>query len=503
MFFIRKSIPSIGILLSLMLALGGIAPPQAAAITLREEEELSMKFLEMVRDRFELIEDPFVTEYVDNLGKRILASMPPQPFPYRFYVIKENAYNAFAAPAGHIFIHSGLIEAMEDESELAGILAHEIAHVVCRHISDKIERSSKISLGTLAGLAASIFLGAAGAGAAAKAVTVGSMAAGQSISLAYSREDERQADQLGLKYLEAAGYSAHGLLNILDKIRDKSWYGPDLIPTYLTTHPAVEERIAYIHGWVEDHPKPEGKTEEGKESDDFRKAHARLLALYGDPSIAVRRFRATVRKAPGDPMAHYGYGLALERAGHRETALEHLRTALEKKAFDPLILADLGRIHFADGRYKEAEKILTGAVGIDPRNPEALFYLGRTRLQMERYAEAGETLERLLEIEPDYPRALYFLGEAHGKSGDMAKAHYYLGLHHQEKREFKTATFHLKRALELSADAGKKEKISEILGRVGKKAEEAERKAREEESSRPPRRWSVPSMPDRSGRTSW
>jgi len=191
----------------------------AEGISAKKEQELSEEFLKAVFKRFEIIDDPLIVKYINNIGNRIVATLPPQPFKYHFYVIKEDAYNAFAGPAGHIFIFSGLIEAMDNEEELAGIIGHEISHVVCRHISKRIERSKKISALSLAGIAAGILLGIAGAGEAAQAVMVGSQAAGHSAALAYSREDEMQADEIGLKYLKKAGYNGKELITILQKIK--------------------------------------------------------------------------------------------------------------------------------------------------------------------------------------------------------------------------------------------------------------------------------------------
>ena len=130
--------------------------PTADSITIQEEEELSREFLRVVEKQFELIKDPFVVGYVNKIGRIILSSLPPQPFTYQFYIVKQHVYNAFATPAGHIFINSGLLEALESEEEIAGILAHEIAHVVSRHISQNVDRSPKIGLATLAGIAAGI-----------------------------------------------------------------------------------------------------------------------------------------------------------------------------------------------------------------------------------------------------------------------------------------------------------------------------------------------------------
>jgi len=246
----------LAIIIAAVISMQMIFPQSAFAITLGEEDEMSREFMRVVLRHFDVIRDPIISDYVNEIGNKILAVVPPQPFKYHFYVIKEDVYNAFSAPAGQIFINSGLIEAMESEDELAGILAHEISHSVCRHISQKIERSGKIGLATLAGVVAGILMGIGGAGSAAGAVVMGSAAAGQSVSLAYSREDEAQADQLGMKFLTDAGYNADGLIVILKKIRARQWFDSKDIPTYLLTHPAVENRIAYIDSWIQTHPKP-------------------------------------------------------------------------------------------------------------------------------------------------------------------------------------------------------------------------------------------------------
>ena len=451
----------------IILIAGMLIPNQAFSITVKEEEELSREFMKYVLKHVELIEDPAIVNYVNNVGKRIISAIPPQPFTYHFYIIKDDVYNAFASPAGHIFINSGLFEAMDNEEELAGILGHEIAHVVCRHISQKIERSKKIGLATLAGIAAGIFLGTGGAGVGANAITIGSMAAGQSIALAYSREDEMQADQLGLKHLTKAGYSGSGLLSVLKKIRSRQWFGSKQIPTYLTTHPAVEDRIVYISSWLENNIKPESRAS-SKACYDFTIAHTRLVAMYGDERAALRKFQIHIDKHPENPMAHYGYALILAKTGNRKDAIAHLKTALEKKAFDPNILRDLGRIYFLDGRYPEALNSLKGAAGMAPDDPETFFFIGRTQIELGKLKEAISTFEKLIAKNPDYTPALYFLGNTYGKLGELEEAHYFLGIYYKNNQNYKNALFHLNRALKTIIDPGKRSKIEELLKEIRK-----------------------------------
>jgi len=450
---------------STLIVVAGIGLPKgASAITVQEEKELSREFMKVVLAHYKLIKDPLVVNYVNEVGQKILSFLPPQPFSYHFYVIKEDTYNAFASPAGHIFVNSGLIEAMDDEEELAGILSHEIAHVVCRHISQKLERAKKINIVTLAGLVAGVFLGAGGS-AVANAVTAGSVAAGQSMALAYSREDERQADQIGLGLLLKAGYSGKGMLPVLKELRGKRWFGTEQIPTYVQTHPGVEERMAYIDTWLEEHK----TTTKTIDPYPFERAHTKLVALYGDEKTVFQTFKSAVENHPGSPLAHYGYGLVLERKGDRKEAAEQLKTALEKKAFDPFILKDLGLIYFFDGRYQEAFNILQGAAGIASNDPEIRFYLGRTQAALGHLEAATATFETLIEKKYDDPRVFYALGETYGKLEELGYAHYYLGIYYYKKNDFKNATFHLKRALDKMDDPDKKSDIENMLKEIGER----------------------------------
>lgn len=457
-------------LTAMWLATAGM-PGSAQAISIGKEKELADEFMKVVRKRYELIEDPFLVSYINDLGNRLVSQFPPQPFAYQFYVINGNVYNAFAGPGGHVFINSGLIAAMETEDELAGILMHEISHVVCRHISQRIERSTKIGMASLAGMVAGIFLG--GGGDLGKAVSVGSLAAGQSAQLKYSRKDEMEADQLGLKYLSQLGYSAEGLLAVLKKIRAKTWFGSDQMPSYLSTHPAVEDRIAYIDGWLSTHPKDRGKAL--VHSERFERVRVRLAALYGDAELSVQRFQALSRKYPNRPLAHYGFGLALARTSRDVDAVDEFQTALSLDPSAHYVLSDLGRSYYSIGQYNDAVDVLQRAVAADPDDTDARFYLGRIDLSLGNYAGAVDHLERVMDRAPHYPQAASFLGEAYGKMGRLGPAHFYLGLYYKDQNSLRNAVFHMKRALEHLTDPVRSEKARAVL----KEMEDEERKGPE------------------------
>lgn len=439
------------------------------AITIAEEEELSREFMKVIFNQLNLVKDPYIVNYVDSIGQSIVKQLPNQPFAYNFYVLDSDVYNAFATPAGHIFIYRGLIEVMETEDELAGILAHEVAHVQCRHISDKIERSSKLNLATLAGLAAGIFLGISGSETAAQAVTFGSMAAAQSLSLAYSREDEIQADKIGLDNLTRAGYDGTAMIATLNKIRNKRWF--DNIPDYLATHPATENRIAYIDSWSQNQKQlPSRGATEG-----FKKTQTRLLALYGNQVKAMAYFKAAVNKNPDDPLAAYGYGLTLGRSGLHKDAAVHLQAALDQNPLDSFILGELGRIYFLDGRLSDALAVLKSSIGLYDYDPQTLFYLGRTQVELGMFNEAVSNFSKLIAGHSDYEQAYYFLGETYGKLGNLSDAHYYLGIYYDKRNDPRNTVFHLEKAYENSTDPYQKKEIENLLKSARKKFEEARR----------------------------
>jgi predicted Zn-dependent protease len=450
---------------------GILSPWKGWAITVQEEEELSREYLKIIFKHFEVIDDPIIVDYVNSIGNKIVATLPSQPFKYRFYIIKQNDYNAFASPAGHIFLFSGLFAALENEEELAGIIAHEISHVVCRHISQQIERSKKIGMATLAGVAAGILLGAGGAGEAANAVAVGSVAAGQSFALKYSRDDETQADQLGLDCMTRAGYNGKGLISVLNKLRNQQWYGENEIPSYIMTHPTSKERMAFIDTWLEQHSPPESNVDPYI----FDRVHTWLVAEKGDEDAAINKFETAIRKNPSNPLAHYGYGLILARKGSRKEAVNSIKQALAYRPFDPYILKDLGRLYFLEGNYTEALNVLRGTLSISKDNPECLFYLGRTQMELGRLVEAATTFEDLVRLKPDDEQTFYHLGQTYGKIGKLGDAHYNLGIYYDKKKNFKNALFHLNRALEHTTDPNKRAAIEDMLEKIQDKGKSSQK----------------------------
>lgn len=446
----------------------------SSAITLKKEEEIAKEFIKRIKAHYHIISDPEVSDYITALGKKVLAPYPEQPFNYRFYVIKDDVYNAFAGPGGHIFINSGLFAALENEAALAGIIGHEISHVACRHISEKIDRAGKIGLSTIAGVAAGIFLGIYGDAAAGTALTVGSIAGGKSLSLSYSRKDEIQADRVGLEYLNNAGFSGQGLIEGLATLRSRQWFGSDQIPAYLTTHPALEDRMSYIRNWVENHEKMEKGSE--KNSFEFNLARTKIIAKYTGLDKASVDFKNSLQKDKNDLFANYGYGVVLSRTGKYDLAVDHLKKALEKRAFHTGMLETLGRVYFESGKFGNAKNIFEGILSIEPENFDYNLFFYRCLAESGELDRAINGLRTFASEENGEMQAYYYLADMYARKKMMVDSYYYLGLFYKEKRDRKNALIQFERALSRVIEPKKKDKIREQIdilnGKKRKKSSE-------------------------------
>ncbi|MCU0559763.1 MAG: M48 family metalloprotease [Desulfobacterales bacterium] len=460
-------------------ALTSLAVPRPGhAITLGEEEELSRQIMRIIFKRFEILPDPYVAAYVSRIGQRILAALPEQPFRYHFYVIKDDSYNAFATPAGHIFVHTGLLQAMDREEELAGILAHEIAHVYCRHISQKIELSKKVGWAQLAGMAAGVLLGAAGGAAAlGGALAMGSQAAGATAQLAFSRENEMQADQVGLKLLTDAGYRSDGLVAILRKIRGKQAWGKEQIPVYMMTHPAIEDRIVYTENWVDDHT-TELKNLPAADPAAFERIQTRMIGEMDNVGPELEKLAAAVQRDPADVLSRHRYGLALARVNRWDEAVAELQQALARRAFDGYLLRDLGKVLLLSGSLPQAQKALEGARLALPDDPDCLFFLGRAQQELGRADEAVVLYQAVIQRMPEYRNAYFFLGQVLGRQGAIAEAHYNLGLYHLRGFDYKTAAVQFRQALRNNPDPDRRERVEQLLQKTEAEIK-AEKKALE------------------------
>lgn len=470
--------PLVSLVATVMLLLP-LATSALAQLSIEEEKEMGQKFLLAAMRQLKLIQDPEVVDYENRIGNRVVDHLDVYIFPYHFYVVDSNALNAFAAPAGHVFMNRGLIEIMDDEGELAAILGHEIAHVQSRHISQRLARSKKLNLATLGGMLAGIFLG----GDAGAALLTGSAAAGSSAQLQYSRQDEEEADRKGLRYIEASGYQGEDFLRIMQKMGQESWQSGGRIPTYLTTHPGVPERVNYLAATLETRPKTsrERKGPIGN-PESFKMMQAKLLGGYHDPpSEAETILRRWLEQPTNAAMAYYGIGLVQRREGKMTEAVNSFKSAVSQRPDLSPILTELGETYFQMGKLDSSAAVLQSALSLDPDQPVAHYLLGRCLLEQGNPTEALKELTRAERLNDRLDSIHYHLGMAYGRLNQLGEAHYNFGLHYMRRGSLRNADFHLQEALQRTNDPSRRKEIREKLALVNKEAAE-EAKAEQEKA---------------------
>jgi predicted Zn-dependent protease len=430
-----------------------------AAMTVEEERELGDKLARQIQQNVDMVNDPLIKEYVDEVGRRILEEAHDQRFRYRFYVVKEQEPNAFAIPGGHIFVTSGLIRLVDTEDELAGVIGHETGHSVLRHIDKAMDRAKRISLVTLAAVIAGAFLSKDAKGAAT--LTTGAMAMAQTLMLKYTRENEVEADQKGIRYMTDAGYDPQAMVVFLKKIYLWQRFTSPDIPTYLSTHPGIDSRIAYLSDTFMATPK--SLATHPPAAGDLKKIQTRLFLNEKGGVEGINTFSSLLQENPGDVNSLYGLGVSYVMVGRTKEAIAALSKALKASPGDGYIMRELGIAHFQAQEVDKALDVLQAALPVFPHDTSLLYYLAQGYQEKGRWDQALSFYQRVLEIDPRRVEIYYNLGVIYDKKGLLGPAHENFGLYFKEKGQRETALFHFEKALEHTRDWKKRRQLEKVI----------------------------------------
>jgi len=338
-----------------------------------DERQLGMDFDRELQKHVQVIYDPVVAGFLNDLGQRIVQTIEPQPFIYRFRVIEDPSLNAFAVPGGYIYFHSGTLLAVGSVDELAGVMGHEIAHVKARHYA-RMQKASQLPdlLVGIAGMAAAV-------AAREPGILIATQAANVAMKLRFSREYESEADKLGAIFMTRSGFYPAAITRFFERILAEQRTSPDRIPPYLFTHPEVEARIAAVTAQAgELRPSVEHAPSLDAE---LRQAQARLAQLI-DAKRASLPGPPPPDRALSDPLL--ADAERLEAAGEPDAALLVFARAEAAEPDDPRVPFRVGELLATQGRHAEAIEAYRRTVRLDPTHALVFFKLGRS------YREIGE-----------------------------------------------------------------------------------------------------------------
>ena len=343
------------------------------------------------------LDDPEIADYLNTLGGRLVQANPAARQEFEFFAMRDNVVNAFALPGGFVGVNTGLINLADTESELAAVLAHEVAHVSQRHIARGLGQEQQMQMPMLAAIAAAVLLGRAHPDLASGALVAAQAGAVQT-SLAYSRDFEREADRVGLQTLETAGFDPRAMAVFFEKMQRSMRVSDDSsVPGWLRTHPMTVERIADAQNKAAAMP-----YRQHVDSLEFHLVRARLRAESGEPASAVAYFQSSVKEQRygSEAAAHYGLAAALLRAGKSKQAAAEVARLRALGAADPMIDLLDARIKQAAGEREAALALLAKASARYPES-RALAYAHVSALQaLGRHDDALAALREALRLRP-------------------------------------------------------------------------------------------------------
>ncbi|MYB34461.1 MAG: M48 family metallopeptidase [Gammaproteobacteria bacterium] len=362
-----------------------------------QERRIGQGFYRRLLASPKFVEDYLLQHYIQSIGDRISQHSDLRGVEPVFSLYQDNTVNAYAVPGGYITLYTGLVLAAERESELAAVVAHEIAHLTQRHLPRMLERQSEQKLPTLAALLASLVVG----GEVGVAGATAAIGASESSQLAYSREFEREADAIGIRLLADSGFDPMAMPDFFEKLDRSSIHSGRGIPEYLRTHPLSHARMAASQDRAASYP-----AWEPQESLDFFLAAARIRALLSadqQQPILVFQHEVDSESRTVQTAARYGKAMILYEEGEIEQALEIIRPLSMQFPEHPWIQSLHAQMEFADG---QADQAIERYQNVLEANPEALYL---NYLLAEAYLENDQPEKALRLIRKQVRRNPYNL----------------------------------------------------------------------------------------------
>ena len=451
---------------NLDIALPEMGDSAGALVSPVEEYQVGQSFYWSLQQSVTLVDDPEVNSYINSLGHRLVTNSDDPGRSFTFFVVPDNSVNAFAAPGGFIGIHTGLMLTSEAESELASVMAHEIAHVTQRHILRNFERAKRMSVPMTAAMIAAALLGVADPSAGSAAI-MAVQAGNVQMQLDYSRAHEAEADNLGMQTLVNAGFDPNAMPRFFERLQIAGrFYGGDQIPEFLRTHPITVSRIADARGRAANlEPRPQIR--------DTKKFYLMREKVRVMTSANLRELIKTYEDklkentTEDQSVTRYGYALALLKNSNYTQARDEINDLIDlddNQLSYHLVLADieiaLGRMDAALAIYNDFQRVYPDDWALSIKQVQALLRANQPR-------KAIVILQRQLDVGESSADLYRLLAKAYGDMGQKSKSHVWLAEHYHSSGQLMQAADQLRIAADYArGDEFELAKISSRLRQV-------------------------------------
>jgi len=394
-----------------------------ALISPVQEKELGAAFFRNLHSQAEINKDLEIQQYIQTIGRQLAAHSDTPSSPFHFFVVMDPNINAFAGPGGYIGVNSGLILLTEAESELASVMAHEIAHVTQRHLYRQIEAASKMSIPTVAATLAAVLIGTQSprmGQAALMAIQAGSI----QFQIDFTRDHEKEADRVGMQTLSESNFDPRSMPTFFERLQQSTRYYGKGVPEFLRTHPVSESRIADTRGRAESY-----SYRQYPDSMGYLLTKAKLQVLTAsDRKQTLQLFSNLELQGTQEQraVARYGLGLVhLENLQYAQ-AIEVFQSLSEQYPDQPAYLAAWARSAMESRDYDKANSLFAKASQRFPHNDAITLEYTRCLLKSGQPQQARQALQNLSDAQKE--QAFYFelLAQIHAELQQPGESHRYM-----------------------------------------------------------------------------
>jgi predicted Zn-dependent protease len=423
-----------------------IGTPADTTLTQNDEYQIGLMVVKGLRDAGKILEDPETTEYLQSIGSRLASHAQDGHQRFTFFVVKDPSINAFALPGGFIGVNEGLILATENESELAAVLAHEVAHVTQRHVARSIQASGRSNLVSAAAMLAAILIGAT-TGMPADVMT-GAIAVAQGAAaqqrLNFTRSNEYEADRIGIGTMAASGFDPEAMPAFFDTMGRRAGLQGSQIPELLQSHPVTSARIAESRNRARNYniPLPPDSVSYG-----LSRERLRLLSLGSDTDARSYYSQYLANVKIQTDATRYGQALSMMQSGAPEEAIPILQGLAEKHADVMQYRSALGEAQMATGEKQEALSTFSRALALFPRNVPLTVRYAEALMRANQPKQAHQILLDLFNTVYPTPEQCRLIALAANSAGDVGDAYYYMSEYHVMSGDLMLALNQLQLAL--------------------------------------------------------
>lgn len=390
----------------------------SAIISLEQERELGQSWLRAFRAQSDLNNDYLLQEYVENLLLDMVRYSNMEDKRIDLVIVDNPSLNAFAVPGGIIGVNTGLFLYARTEAEMASVLAHELSHISQRHFARSVAERKASAVKSLAGLLAGVLLAATAGGDAGLAVLSATQAASLEAGLKYSRQNEQEADRIGMSVLAQAGYDPNAMGHMFESMLKSTRYIGYQAPEYLRTHPLTENRVNDALARARQYP-----DRFYPQSPIYSLMRARVeVRSSGSPDQAVRKFQKQVEDE-ATPANRYGLAIAYKNALKLDEARSVAKALYSEDPKNILFGLLYSELISAFGNAKKAEKIILNYLQKRPLSHALNMALANTLNQDARFREAADILALESKRRPKDAAVWYEYAETLGLAGEILELH--------------------------------------------------------------------------------